>query len=138
MHFFLSVQGRIKKRQGALFPESDIMNWLVQLCLAVKHIHDRKILHRDIKSQNIFLTSSESVVKVGRAIGRRRAPAALCALLLLSVKALNQTITDCACVVALCACSPRPSAFSLSFALGSWATLGSPSRSPRRTQRPPP
>lgn len=27
------------------------MDWFVQICLAIKHIHDRKILHRDIKSQ---------------------------------------------------------------------------------------
>jgi NIMA (never in mitosis gene a)-related kinase len=27
----------------------------------VKHIHDRKILHRDIKSQNIFLTKDGRV-----------------------------------------------------------------------------
>ncbi|OXB70380.1 UNVERIFIED_CONTAM: hypothetical protein H355_003496, partial [Colinus virginianus] len=28
-----------------------ILDWFVQICLAIKHIHDRKILHRDIKSQ---------------------------------------------------------------------------------------
>ena len=28
-----------------------ILDWFVQTALAVKHIHDRKILHRDIKSQ---------------------------------------------------------------------------------------
>ena len=27
------------------------MNWFVQICLALKHVHDRKILHRDIKTQ---------------------------------------------------------------------------------------
>ena len=30
---------------------TQILNWFVQLCLALKHVHDRKILHRDIKSQ---------------------------------------------------------------------------------------
>lgn len=30
----------------------------MQICLAIKHIHDRKILHRDLKSQNIFITAS--------------------------------------------------------------------------------
>jgi NIMA (never in mitosis gene a)-related kinase len=32
--------------------------------LALKHVHDRKILHRDLKTQNIFLTS-QNVVKLG-------------------------------------------------------------------------
>ncbi|XP_046329460.2 serine/threonine-protein kinase Nek1-like isoform X2 [Haliotis rufescens] len=51
------LYGRINSQRGMLFTEDQIMNWFVQTCLAIKHIHDRKILHRDIKSQNIFLTS---------------------------------------------------------------------------------
>lgn len=35
-----------------------------QICLALKHMHDRKILHRDIKSQNIFLTI-QNTIKLG-------------------------------------------------------------------------
>ena len=31
------------------------------MCLAIKHVHDRKILHRDLKSQNIFLTKTERI-----------------------------------------------------------------------------
>jgi len=30
----------------------------------VKHVHDRKILHRDLKSQNIFLTKT-GIIKLG-------------------------------------------------------------------------
>lgn len=33
----------------------------MQICLALKHIHDRKILHRDLKTQNIFLTLNNTV-----------------------------------------------------------------------------
>jgi NIMA (never in mitosis gene a)-related kinase len=40
------------------------MNWFVQICLALDNIHGRKILHRDIKSQNVFLTK-DNTVKLG-------------------------------------------------------------------------
>uniref|UniRef100_A0A8C8WDV3 non-specific serine/threonine protein kinase n=1 Tax=Panthera leo TaxID=9689 RepID=A0A8C8WDV3_PANLE len=40
---------------------SRILDWFVQICLALKHVHDRKILHRDIKSQNIFLTKDGTI-----------------------------------------------------------------------------
>jgi len=36
----------------------------VQIVIALKFIHDRRILHRDIKSSNIFLTSN-GTVKIG-------------------------------------------------------------------------
>ncbi|XP_038610882.1 serine/threonine-protein kinase Nek1 isoform X5 [Tachyglossus aculeatus] len=52
---------RINAQKGILFPEEQIMDWFVQICLALKHVHDRKILHRDIKSQNIFLTKDGTV-----------------------------------------------------------------------------
>ncbi|KAL8576451.1 hypothetical protein ACOMHN_049018 [Nucella lapillus] len=55
------LYGRINNQHGRLFTEDQIMNWFAQICLSVKHIHDRKILHRDIKSQNIFLSSSGMV-----------------------------------------------------------------------------
>ncbi|XP_040189066.1 serine/threonine-protein kinase Nek1 isoform X6 [Rana temporaria] len=52
---------RINTQKGILFSEDQILDWFVQLCLALKHVHDRKILHRDIKSQNIFLTKSGTI-----------------------------------------------------------------------------
>ncbi|XP_035680684.1 serine/threonine-protein kinase Nek1-like isoform X2 [Branchiostoma floridae] len=55
---------RINAQRGILFQEDQVMNWFVQLCLALKHVHDRKILHRDIKSQNIFLMR-DGAIKLG-------------------------------------------------------------------------
>ncbi|XP_055077269.1 serine/threonine-protein kinase Nek1 [Periophthalmus magnuspinnatus] len=52
---------RINSQKGLLFSEAQILDWFVQICLALKHIHDRKILHRDIKSQNIFLKKDGTV-----------------------------------------------------------------------------
>ncbi|XP_013978371.2 serine/threonine-protein kinase Nek1 isoform X2 [Salmo salar] len=51
----------INSQKGVQFPEEQILDWLVQICLALKHVHDRKILHRDIKSQNIFLTKDGTI-----------------------------------------------------------------------------
>ncbi|XP_074525003.1 serine/threonine-protein kinase Nek1 isoform X2 [Halichoeres trimaculatus] len=52
---------KINSQKGVLFSEQQILDWFVQICLALKHVHDRKILHRDIKSQNIFLTKDGTV-----------------------------------------------------------------------------
>lgn len=57
------LSARIKKQRGP-FPESQVVDWLTQICLCLKHMHDRKILHRDIKSENVFLMK-DSVVKLG-------------------------------------------------------------------------
>jgi serine/threonine protein kinase len=41
------------------FPEAQIVTWLRELCLGLQHIHSRHILHRDIKSQNVFLDADD-------------------------------------------------------------------------------
>ena len=40
------------------------MDYFTQMCLALKHCHDRKILHRDLKPDNIFVTRQD-IVKLG-------------------------------------------------------------------------
>ncbi|EGD82718.1 NEK protein kinase [Salpingoeca rosetta] len=49
---------------GHLLPETQIMDWFVQIGLALQYLHDKNIMHRDLKTQNIFLTKKQ-VVKVG-------------------------------------------------------------------------
>ena len=53
-----------RKQSGERWPEAEVMRIFVQICLALKHVHDQNILHRDLKAQNIFLTSN-GVVKLG-------------------------------------------------------------------------
>eukprot|EP00826_Nyctotherus_ovalis_P013579 TRINITY_DN1369_c0_g1_i5.p1 TRINITY_DN1369_c0_g1~~TRINITY_DN1369_c0_g1_i5.p1 ORF type:complete len:312 (-),score=98.09 TRINITY_DN1369_c0_g1_i5:47-982(-) len=53
-----------RKKLGKLFPEEQVINWFLQMALALKHIHSHRILHRDLKTQNIFLTS-KGEVKIG-------------------------------------------------------------------------
>ncbi len=60
----IAAQRRKSKGKIQPFSESLILDWFVQICLAMKHVHDRRILHRDIKSQNIFLTQHDTI-KVG-------------------------------------------------------------------------
>ncbi|KJE89249.1 Nek4 protein [Capsaspora owczarzaki ATCC 30864] len=55
---------RIKERRGIHFGEQQIVSWLFQLGEALSYLHGRRILHRDLKTQNIFLTKSD-VVKLG-------------------------------------------------------------------------
>jgi hypothetical protein len=55
---------RIQARGMRLFAEAEVLKDFVQLALAVNYLHERKILHRDLKTQNIFLTR-DGTVKLG-------------------------------------------------------------------------
>ena len=59
---------KINKQRGKLFPEHMILQCFVQICRAIQYIHDRRILHRDIKTQNIFISNAKQgrwIVKLG-------------------------------------------------------------------------
>jgi NIMA (never in mitosis gene a)-related kinase 1/4/5 len=58
------LESAIKARRGKLIPESQVLDWFIQICLALKYIHNRKILHRDLKPANIML-SRGGVIKLG-------------------------------------------------------------------------
>ena len=42
----------------------EIFQWFVQICMALEYVHGRKVIHRDIKTQNVFLTGNKTI-KVG-------------------------------------------------------------------------
>mmetsp|Transcript_15041 Transcript_15041/g.63290 ORF Transcript_15041/g.63290 Transcript_15041/m.63290 type:complete len:943 (+) Transcript_15041:229-3057(+) len=48
---------RLKRQKGVLLAEDRILDWFTQMCLGLKHVHDRKVLHRDLKTQNVFMTA---------------------------------------------------------------------------------
>lgn len=56
----------IKKKQslGTRFSEDEIMHWFIQICVALNYIHSMRIMHRDLKSSNVFLTAN-NCVKIG-------------------------------------------------------------------------
>ena len=47
------------KKKGSLDPEETIDIGL-HICSAIKHAHDNKIVHRDIKPQNILMIAMEA------------------------------------------------------------------------------
>jgi serine/threonine protein kinase len=53
----VATQAKVKVH----FNEDTILNWLTQLFAAVRHLHDRNILHRDLKGANIFLNADDTL-----------------------------------------------------------------------------
>ncbi|KAI1242884.1 hypothetical protein IHE44_0000441 [Lamprotornis superbus] len=51
------------KDSGKMFTQSQVIDWFIQLLLGVNYIHDRRILHRDLKAKNIFL--KDNLLKIG-------------------------------------------------------------------------
>ncbi|XP_067299015.1 uncharacterized protein [Pseudorasbora parva] len=49
------------QKEKGTFEERKIIDWLVQICLALQYVHKKNILHGDIKPQNIFLTEDDYI-----------------------------------------------------------------------------
>ncbi|XP_025087825.1 serine/threonine-protein kinase Nek6-like isoform X1 [Pomacea canaliculata] len=60
----LADQIQTASSTGIKLKEKQIMQWFVQIAIAVQYIHSQKILHRDLKTENVFLTK-KNVVKIG-------------------------------------------------------------------------
>mmetsp|Transcript_2490 Transcript_2490/g.3617 ORF Transcript_2490/g.3617 Transcript_2490/m.3617 type:complete len:678 (-) Transcript_2490:35-2068(-) len=56
--------GTLLRNRKDLLDEDMISLYFIQIVLALKHVHERSILHRDLKTQNIFVTS-KSTIKLG-------------------------------------------------------------------------
>lgn len=56
------LSDQIKRAKNVPFREGEILHWFVQIGLGLHHMHMRKIMHRDLKSQNIFLLGNGRLV----------------------------------------------------------------------------
>ena len=54
----------IARKKKQVLPEEQCLGWLRQIVGAVQYIHSQRVLHRDLKLANCFITSG-GVVKVG-------------------------------------------------------------------------
>ena len=57
------VQSYIKSHQR--FKEAEIWTMFAQLCRGVQHLHQNGIIHRDMKTLNVFLNKSHTMFKIG-------------------------------------------------------------------------
>lgn len=64
---YMAIQSRKKKGDQLThnyYQEDEIMRIFIQISLGLNHIHNKNIIHRDIKTQNIFITKN-GIIKIG-------------------------------------------------------------------------
>ena len=54
----------LKRQMGRSLPESKIWRFFIEMCLGLQYLHANRILHRDIKTINMFLTGDDTI-KIG-------------------------------------------------------------------------
>ncbi|KAF4115179.1 hypothetical protein G5714_002668 [Onychostoma macrolepis] len=50
-----------KMEETVTFSENEVLDWTVQLCMALKYLHDQQILHKNLQPQSIFFTACGNI-----------------------------------------------------------------------------
>lgn len=56
------LASQVKAARRNLFSESKVLHWFVQIALGLHYMHNNRVLHRDLKTQNIFLLGNGRLV----------------------------------------------------------------------------
>lgn len=48
-----------------VLPETAVLTWLRQTLLGLEHLHNQGVVHRDLKSSNIFLCDGRRGIRIG-------------------------------------------------------------------------
>lgn len=54
----------LKQQKGRYLTEQRIWKFFIEMCLGIQYLHTNRILHRDIKTINMFLTKNDNI-KIG-------------------------------------------------------------------------
>ena len=57
-----TLHHRLQKQPGKVLPERAVWKFFIQALLGLRHIHAKNIIHRDVKSLNLFFDSEDNVV----------------------------------------------------------------------------
>ena len=64
------LEQKIKEQKNKPFTETEILDYFTQICLALQYLHKKRIIHRDLKSSNVFLMKSGNVKLGGFSISK--------------------------------------------------------------------
>lgn len=67
------------RQHGKLVPEPTIWRYFSQVCAALKHMHMKRIMHRDVKPANVFITSDGRIKLGDLGLGRFFNPSSVAA-----------------------------------------------------------
>lgn len=59
-----TLADRLKAQEGKAMDEAQIWKWSIQVAVGLQHMHSRHVLHRDLKSANVFITAQQDA-KIG-------------------------------------------------------------------------